>query len=149
MPTCGPKDIGSYPVVQIGTRHLQNWQNINLFLPQYRNLHCRQIWTCRVRRMRVNVDEVYTSNKQSLNCLLLNGYWQKHSHKLKDKWPPLPQYSVATNNKGQSLLGKKTIHKTYSVISLEHFLLAIHPLYFLSSSSSLVEFIRSALSYEM
>jgi len=34
-----------------------------------------------------------------------------HTHKLKEMWPSLPQYSVSTNNKGQSPL-KKTIQKT-------------------------------------
>jgi hypothetical protein len=33
MPTWGPKEMGSYPVVQVGTKHLQDWQNINLLLP--------------------------------------------------------------------------------------------------------------------
>ena len=32
MPTWGPKEMGSYPIVQIGTKHLQDWLNINLFL---------------------------------------------------------------------------------------------------------------------
>lgn len=62
MHTWGPKDMGSYPAAHIGTKHLQNWQSINLFLPQYRNEHCRETWTCNVQSMRVNGDEVYISN---------------------------------------------------------------------------------------